>query len=118
MSDYHVLDGDTDGNSFRVAMHIPIPVGNNRAGVAYRTALISALGGSQVSVVPGLAGAEQTQLTAGELYEHVELVATNPGETATAYRDRLDAIFTARKASILAAMQRRLDYYGFSRNVP
>lgn len=118
MADYHVLAGSHDGNSFQVVMHFPIPSAVNRANVNYRTALVASLGGAQPSRVPGLLAAEQTQLDAGELYEHVENVHTHPGEAAASFRDRVDALYTARRTEFQAKMQRRLDYWGFSRTVP
>ncbi len=123
MADYHILGGSGDANQFTVVHHIPISVGNNRAGVAYRTALVNSGIGGKTAMVEGVGAgqistAEKTQILSGELYEHSEQVSTNPGETATQLRDRLDARHTALRTRIRDYLQSQLSYFGFTRTVP
>ena len=40
MSDYHVLQGSADGNSFAVVMHVLVPNVNNEVGVNYRIVVV------------------------------------------------------------------------------
>lgn len=120
---YHVLAGSDDGNSFSVVFHVPIPAVNNRVGISYRTALVnSGLGGKTVMVEGNAAGqittAEKNQIVAGELYEHSESFNTNPGETATVLRDRIDARYQQLVSVVQGQVQSRLSYFGFQRNVP
>lgn len=117
MSSYHVLSGSDDGNAYTIVMHIAIPNTNNRIGTNHRAALIAMLGGTQISRVPGLAGAGQTELTAGSLYEHIETIATNPGENSGQYQTRVDAIYSARVTQIQTQLQNKLAYWGHSRDV-
>lgn len=122
MANYHVLTGSGDGNSFTVVFHVAVPgVGNNRAGVQWRTALVnSKLGGTTVLVDGDGSGgtvsaAEKAQIQAGAVFEVVEQVATNPGETALQLRDKIDARFTALVTEIQATLQGRLTYFGYTR---
>ena len=117
MANWHALEGSDDGNSFRIAFHIAIPAGNNRVSVSYRTALIaSGIGGTTIlveGVGPGqIATAEKAQIAAGEVYEHIENVVTNPGETAAALQARITAMHTALATSVRDRLQRRLTYFG------
>jgi hypothetical protein len=119
MANYHVLTGLPDGNAFRVVFHISIPSANNRAGINYRSALInSGLGGS--TVLPDGSGtggtisaAEKTQIQSGAVYEHVEEVNTNPGESAADYKTRLDALHAQRVNQIQDYLSKRLTYFGY-----
>lgn len=118
MADYYLLDGDSDGNSYRVAYQIPIPNTNNRVGINYRTALLQSLGGTQTSVAPTISQADQTTLNSGSAYELSGRVFTNPGETSTQLRDRIDASFAALRTATQTILQNRLAYWGFNRTVP
>lgn len=116
MSNYHILDGGTDGNRYRVVFHIPIPSETNDVAVNLRTALTQFLT-TTVSQVPHVTGAEQTQLDAGELYEHTWAYATHPGLTLAQKRDELDAKFTTFSTSVLDLIRARLKYWGYNRDV-
>jgi len=118
MSDYHVLEGSADGNSFTVVMHIPVPDVNNEVNVNYRTVVVQAGLNPEVSSVPFVTAAEQAQLDAGELYEHACQFWTHPGESLIAKRERLDALYTAAKTRAQAHFQHRLAYWGMSRDIP
>lgn len=78
MSDYHILTGRGDGNSYQIVVHFPVPNVNNDAGVNYRTAIIQWLGGEQPSRCPFIAQAEQDQLDAGAVLERVYTFNTRP----------------------------------------
>ena len=118
MSDYHILTVSGDGNQFSVVAHFPVPNANNDVGVNYRTALIQSLGGSQPSAVPFIDPTEQTQLDAGELYEHSATFHTWPGESLLDKRDRLDALYTQKLAEVQQRLAYQLSYWGYSRDVP
>lgn len=117
MADYHILNGVDTGNKFRVIMHFPVPDIVNGAGINYRLALIEMLGGSQTSVVPFIEGAEQTQLNAGELYEHVVMFNTHPGEILEDKQIRLDALWESERVAVQAKIQYMLSYWGYSRTI-
>ena len=118
MSDYHILEGSVDGNSFTVVMHIPVPDMDNEVGVNYRTVVVQAGLSPEVSAVPFITAAEQIQLDDGELYEHTRRFWTHPGESLLAKRERLDVLYTAMRTKIQAHFQHRLAYWGMSRDVP
>lgn len=118
MSDYHILNGLPDGNQYQIVFHLPVPDTTNDVGVNYRVALIQYLGGDQPSQVPFITSGEQTQLDAGELYEHSWEYHTNPSENLIAKRDYLDGRFTAFSSSVVTQLQTRLGYWGYNRDVP
>ena len=120
MSDYHILAGNKDGNSFQVAMHVPVPNIANKVGVNYRTVLtqwLSVDGMMPRSAVPFITAPEQTQLDAGELFEHLVTFYTHPGESLATKRARLDALYTAAVTRVQSTLQRMLGYWGYSRDV-
>jgi hypothetical protein len=120
MASWHALTGDSFGNAFRIVMHFPIPAaGTNRAGVQWRVALANS--GLARTVLPDgngsngtIAAAEKADILAGAVYEHVEEVATNPGETDAQYRDRIIALHAARQVEVLARLQKALTYFGYT----
>jgi hypothetical protein len=125
VADYHVLTGTEDGNSFVVVHHIPIPSGAaNRAGVAYRTALINSGYGGKTVLPDGdgtggtISAAEKTQVQAGALFEVVDNFPTNPAETAPQLQVRLDARHNALVTEHQDRITKRLTYFGYVRNVP
>ena len=131
MSDYHILSGDKNGNSFQVVMHLPFPNEDNAIGVNYRTALSEQRGSPYASVIPyGLAG-EQTALDAGALLEHSINYNTNPSLTPAENRNILRAIWTdlqiegalnsemeAGEPNLIEEMQNRLKYWHYTDDVP
>lgn len=120
---WHAQQSDEAGNGLTVIFHIPIPTGNNRAGLSYRAAIVASGVGGMTSMQTGttagkITAAELAQIQAGEIYEHVEPFFTSPGEAANALRDRVDLRYTALLAIVPARLQRQLTYWGFDRNVP
>lgn len=120
MADYHILSADQFGNSFRVVFHIPVPDQNNEVAYSYRTAIVEWQGGAEniSSLVPFIAGAELTQMQSGEVYEVSRGFNSNPNETLTQKRDKLDLMFAAVKTEAQADFQDRLGYWGYDRDVP
>ncbi|GAF93443.1 unnamed protein product [marine sediment metagenome] len=120
MSNYHILSADQYGNSYRVVFHVPVPSQVNEIGTNYRTAIVEWQGGAEniQSSVPFIAGAELTQMQAGELYEVSETFNSNPTQTLADKRDALDARFADVVSEVQADFQDRLGYWGYSRDVP
>lgn len=121
MSNYHVLAGGDDGNSYTIAMHIPVSSVNNQAGVNYRTAAIqylTFLGVMPTSKVPFIDPAEQTQLNNGELVEFILSFPTFPGQTLLQKRAAIDTLFTATSTKVQAEWQKKLEFWGLNRDVP
>jgi hypothetical protein len=120
MSQWHVLGGDTNGNSYTVAFHLPIPSANNRAGVNYQTALVnSGIGGKTIMATgtgPGqISSTEVTQIQAGSVYEYVYSYATNPGNdinTDIANLNALYSTFSNTANQPLLGLQKQLTNYG------
>lgn len=120
MSQWHVLGGSPDGNSFQVVFHLPVPSANNRVSINYQTALVnSGLGGKTIMATgtgPGqISSTELTSVQNGSLYEYLYTFYTNPGETQAQAAARLDALFTqfSNTANMpLAGLQKQLTYFG------
>ena len=75
MANYHILKKTADNRFANVYVHLPVPATQTVAGVAlddaaltYRRAMKESLD-DIISVVPGITGAEQTQLDNGESVE-------------------------------------------------
>lgn len=117
MSNYHILEGREDGNYFTVVFHLPVPDTINPVGFNYRTAIAAQLGIDWKSAVPHVSVPEETQLLAGELYEHRWGYDTQPGTTLIGKRDELDALFIIFSSSILAQLEARFEFYGFDRDI-
>lgn len=120
--DIHILNGES--GKLRMVCHLPIPAGNNSAGVSWQTALVnSGLGGT--TVMPdgdGTAGtisaAEKAQIESGAIFEReVEILPDTAANNASrlAY---VDATYAAVVASEMARLQAALKWYGFTRDVP
>lgn len=120
MADYHILDNRPDGNELRVVFHLPVPDADNDGGLNYRTALVQYLGDEQTSILSAtlLGAGEQDLLNTGALYEHVWRQATNPNLTLTQKRDALDAQYTQFASAVITQLQARLQFWGYSRDVP
>jgi len=118
--DYHILAGDRYGNQYRVVFHVPVPDLTNVVDVNYRTAIVEWQGGATAirSVVPFIEGSEFTQLQAGELYEVEHAFNSNPNETLSQKRDKLDAMFADVRTEEQQNFQDILGYWGYSRDVP
>lgn len=125
MSSWHARIGDSDGNSFRVLFHLPIPSANNRVGVNYRSALVGSGIGGKTEMTEGsgaglISSAEKADILSGAVYEYGEIITTNPGETAGQLQARIDARFTElsnANAGVLLRIQRQLTYWGHDRVV-
>lgn len=123
MANYHILTGSRDGNSFRIVMHVAVPNAANEVGVNYRTAIVEYLtnpdtGMMPKSGVPFIVSAEQIQLDSGELVEIGMNFHTHPGETLPEKQARLDSLYTAKTSTTQAEWEKRLSYWGYSRDVP
>ena len=75
MANYHILKKTADNRFANVYVHLPVPATQTVAGVAlddatltYQRAMKESLDDT-ISVVPGITGAEQTQLDNSELVE-------------------------------------------------
>ena len=113
MADVHVME--TSGGRTRLVLHVSIPVANNAAGVAYRTALINSNIGGMTSLPDGdgtngtISAAEKASLASGALYEAVVSIkradVTGPG---------LNALFAKQAPEIRTELQGRLVNFGGS----
>ena len=118
MSDWHALASSDKGNRIQIVVHTAVPDTNNDAAptpINHRVAAAewaTLNQGSTTSVVPGLAGAEQTQLDNGELIEsqiNVQFDATQtPGQRHTAVATAAGV----EQANVGADMIKVLQYWG------
>ena len=119
MSDYHILQGTDDGNSFSVAMHFPVPNVPNAVGTNYRTALVESRDLSTFeSAVPWIDPLELTDLRAGIKLEHLYRFRSNPTETLAQKRDKLDVAYADELAIIQPQLSLSLEFWGYDRDVP
>lgn len=116
MSNYHILNVSNDGNLVNVVMHFPVPDTNNAVGLNHRT-VVQQVFGVQTSSVPFISGAEQTQLTAGELIEHSVQFYTRPGEDTAGKVAGIESLFVDEQARVLAELAYQLSYFGYSADV-
>ena len=121
MSDYHILSTSRDKKTIRVIFHIPIPsTGTNEANVSWQTAVAMELGGAAniSSVLPGISGAEETAMKAGQILEVTETVRfTSLNLTVQQRKTEIEGAFTATKASIVAEKQETLAFMGYEGSV-
>lgn len=117
MSNYHILEGRSDGNHFTVVYHLPVPDIDNAVGFNYREAVRGQLGVDWASTVPHITIGEKTQILAGELYEHSWGYDTQPGMSLVEKREELDAKFTTFSVGIIAQLEARYEFYGFDRDI-
>lgn len=117
MSDYHILESDVYGNESKVVMHFAVPAGNNAVGVAWQT-IQAILWANQTSIVPTIESAEQAELDAGALMEHVYRFKSRPGESLVDKRAALDIAFESEQTRVLALLSNRLNFWGYARDVP
>ncbi len=127
MSNYHIRGISKDGRNARVIFHIPIPAMDNSAStpVPYRIALSEYVKprqedgtfGDFASSLQGIAGAELTQLQAGELYEYLEIVKFLAEDTNPQKKTKIDDRYTALAISIVTRIQAELKFWGMNVDV-
>lgn len=123
MSDVHILSGPN--GRLRMVCHVPIPNGNNSAGVAWSTAVRNWRPGPVTILKDGdgaagtISAAEKTALESGALYESVvddflpDSANTNPERTA--YVDR---IYNETVSRVQERLGVELKWFGYTREVP
>ena len=122
MADVHVLERNND--RVRLALHFPVPPGNNASGVPWSTALLnSGRGGTILQDGDGTAGtvsaSEKAALVAGTRYEAVEDAKLLSSGTSVAQLNAyLDVYWTKRRAEVLSELQKTLNHFGRTRDVP
>ena len=114
MNNYHVKSITTDGRKANVVFHIPIPVENNSASVALRTAVAQYIG-AFTSQVPWITGGETTQLEAGELYEYSETILFEGGATDLEKQTTIDNRYNTLTTSVLNRIRTVLKFWGKDR---
>jgi hypothetical protein len=129
MSDIHIITGD-EGGQWQAVMHLPVPAGNNSAGVAWSAAILnSGIGlldsGRRTALVVGIGtngtitAAEEAELNAGTLFEVVrEFRVDTAGNTNPLRNAALDLLYAATLADQQAALAKRLKWFGYTRDVP
>lgn len=111
----HVLEA-AGGGRYRVALHAPMPAGNNAIGVSWKNAYIAA--GLNVTILPEGTGtgqitaAERVQILAGDVIEIVaEIEEPPPGAPGAAtVTEMADKVISER----LILLQTRLKFYGYT----
>lgn len=120
MSDYHIREMAADLKTVNTVFHIPITTGNNTVGVAWRTALVSHLGGADAitSVLLDISAPDLTALKAGELLEQVHTMRFSSLFLTDAERlAEIKAAYTAAETDTLAELQAKLQYYGYNGDI-
>lgn len=118
---WHALGGSSDGNSYSVVYHIPVPSANNRVGVNYRAALVNSGIGGKTQLPDGdgtggtISSIEKASIIAGTLYEVRQDQNTNPGQTLAELKAILDANFAALSdvnGALIGNLKNQLAYFG------
>lgn len=120
MAEFHALAANNE--VLRYALHVPIPNANNSAGLNWRTALLRSGAGGTTVLPDGdgtggtISAAEKASIQSGAIYEHQGEVALElvPPAGQLAF---LDALIAAETARVQAAIQSRLKWFGFVRDV-
>lgn len=120
MSNYHIRDISYEGNgtikTVGVIFHIPIPIGNNAVGIAWRTALVAYLGGADtiISALPEVRQtAEESDMKAGVILEKVLTIRFSSANLTDAQRlAEIVTAFTTEKNAELTMKQTQLKYFG------
>lgn len=122
---YHVRNISVNGRNASVIFHIPIPVENNGASVALRTAVSEFIKsqnddgtwGTFQSGLQGIVAGELTQLQAGELYEHRETVKFLANDSNAQKQTKLDNRYTALTTTVLNQVRAKLKFWGLNRDI-
>lgn len=124
MANLHILTSDARTAEVAAVAHVAVPVGNNAAGIAWRTAVVrSGLGGR--TVLPDgdgtggtISAAEKTGIvTDGSLYEEPVTLrpASVPSGNQAALNAYMDAVYSEVSSRVLARLAVQLNYYGATR---
>lgn len=120
MADFHVMQTSPDKDTATVAIHAAVPGGNNSVGVAWATALLEYLGGSQSTRVPWLAASnptEATQITNGEVYESVETTHFDANATNAEKLSAMQSFVSTRQSQITSYLAEVLRFWGYDGSV-
>jgi hypothetical protein len=118
----HVLTGDGD-RRWTIVMHIPVPgpPAVNSVGVNWREAVLNSGLGGTTSLPDGdgtvgtISAAEKALVNAGELYEYRATTEIDGQGTDNISRQALlRALYADTSAKVLADLQRRLKFYGYT----
>lgn len=120
MSDMHVLDGRGDG-TYPVAMHFPVPSGNNAVGVPWSTTVVESAGFEEDGITPivrksvlrTISQSEIDSIAAGTVFERVVVVRAESGGTTNAQlRASLREFYAGEKVTATALLETQLKYFG------
>jgi hypothetical protein len=119
VSDYHVKYMSRR-DQLEVVFHFDVPDQSNFAGVNLRTAVSDYLAqsGTITSDYPGIDGVELGSLQAGIKYEETHTVVFDGKLTDAQKRDQVDAFWTARNSKFQTEVLKRLNFWGYNREVP
>ena len=118
MAAIHVMDGNGNG-LVNLVFHFTVPNVNNRVAVNFRTALANS--GRATTVMTEGAGAgqittaEKVQVESGEKFEHAcRFRPDSGGSTNAELLTQVRALYAARDTSVLAAVAKDLDLFGYT----
>lgn len=120
MAEFHALSANNE--ILRYVLHVPIPNTSNSAGLNWRTA-VTRSGAGGTTVLPDgdgtggtISAAEKASIQAGAIYEHLGEVALElvPPAGQVAF---LDALIAAETSRVQTAIQSRLKWFGFVRDI-
>jgi len=119
MSDYYFIEGNKDGDEYRIVFHIPVPNEMNKANtINLRAALAEDAQIKKASIIPWIGIPQQTKLNNGEIIEIVESFRTNPSNSMGQNRRSADNRFKELKGVTENALKNRYCFWRFDRNVP
>ena len=119
MSDYHVLQANSQRTKFTVIMHHEIPDEDNAAGQKFALCLVEDEFVTNATRLPAahIDAAEVTKIENGEILEESAEFTCNPGLSNAEIQDQVDALFTARATKVETQIRARYAFWGFGRNL-
>jgi len=119
VSNIHILERNGPKRA-RVALHMPVPSGNNSAGFTWKSVLLAA-GRAGVSALtegtgPGqITTAEKASVVAGDVLELILTIEVPSSGTGPQRLAALDENYTALSADYLTRLQEEFKFYGLAR---
>ena len=119
MSNYHVLQANSQRTKFTVIMHHEVPDEDNAASQTFALCLVEDEFVTNATRLPAahIDAAEVTQIESGEILEESVEFECNPGLSTFEIQAQVDSYFTAKAAKVETQIRARYAFWGFGRDV-
>lgn len=120
MADYHIQTQTEDQKTAKVIFHFPTPNGNNDASISWQNAWLRSNNGVVTTVLADayIDPAEKTNIEAGSVIEHVDVVRfSSLNLTNAERRTEIENKYNTVKSEYYARLQVELTFIGFEGTV-